>query len=80
MISETWTNKQTTLILDITDSLVPDSMKIAMELDEDGVTKFHMFKRLGDVWVFADDQSEKPKVTVLADEENYSMFSGENRE
>ena len=80
IISETWTNEQTTLILEIEDSVISESMKIAMELDEDGVTKFHMFKRLGDVWVFADDQSDKPKVTVLADEEIYSIFSSEDIE
>ena len=75
LISEKWTNQQTTLVLEITDSDVSDSMKIAMELDEDGVTKFHIFERLGNVWVFAADKSEAPKVTVLAGEQIHSIFS-----
>ena len=77
-ISETWSNQSTNLVLDIEDSEISDSLKNAMDLDEDGVTKFQMFKRLGDVWVFADDQSQEAKVTVLDKEQIYHIFSDED--
>lgn len=69
------------MLLDIADDSISKIFNQALELDSDGVTRFATFSRLGEYWVFADDQGtdldDLKKVTILAQEQIISIQEAE---